>query len=181
MQDEKKDLILILLITAGIATCGFFLFSFAQAIFIPDLKVNSYDALFAWDGTLQESYLYNVHVSDQFRSLNRKFESPVYSATHSGSYIRFISVKPPSGTLGYVKEADGTVTLTGDNAGARSIITDRAGRNEAGAFNPGYFRSGTYPVSYVWDIVPPIERGTDGDHLNIDLATTHIPYDSVRI
>lgn len=181
MDDENKDLTLLLLITAGIAICGFFLFSFAQTIFIPDLKVNSYDVSFSWDGTLQESYLYNVHISDYYRSLNRKFESPVYSTIRSDSYIRFISVAPPSGTIGYVKEADGTVTLTGENTGARSIITDRAGRNEAGAFNPGYFRSGTYLISYTWDIVPPVERGTDGDHLNIDLATTHIPYDSVRI
>ncbi|HOL41762.1 MAG TPA: DUF2207 domain-containing protein, partial [Methanospirillum sp.] len=181
MQDEKKDLIVLLLITAGISVCGFFLFSLAQSIWIPDLTVDSYEASFSWDGTLQESYTYHVHASDQFRSLNRKFNSPVYRNEHIGSYIRFLSIKSPPGTIGYIKEADGTVTLTGEDANVRAIITERAGRNEAGAFRPGYYQPGTYEVSYSWDIIPPVERGTDGDHVNIDLATTHIPYSSVRI
>ena len=181
MQDEKKDLILLLLITAGISLFGFFLFSFAQSAFIPDLKVSSYEASFSWDGSLHESYIYDVSASHQFRSLNRNFENQVYDDVHFGTYIRFISMKTPDGTIGYMKNADGDVILTKEDGSIRKIITDRAGKNEAGAFKPGYFGSGSYQISYSWDIVPPVERGTDDDHLNIDLATSHVPYESVRI
>ncbi|NLW74995.1 MAG: DUF2207 domain-containing protein, partial [Methanomicrobiales archaeon] len=181
MQSEKKDLLLLFLVTAGIAVCGFFLFSFAQSLFVPDLSVSSYEASFSWDGTLKESYVYSVHTDSQYRSLNRRLDAPVYTEDHSGSYYKYISLTPPSGSIGYVKDANGKVTLTGENNQAFSIITDRAGINEAGAFNPGYYSSGSFPVSYTWDIIPPVERGEDGDHLNINLASIHIPYESVRI
>ena len=89
MQDEKKDLILLLIITAGITLFGLFLFSFAQSVFIPDLKVSSYDASFSWDGSLTESYIYDISVSKQLRSLNRKFESPVYEDQQLWSICSF--------------------------------------------------------------------------------------------
>ena len=116
MQDEKKDLILLLIITAGITLFGLFLFSFAQSVFIPDLKVSSYDASFSWDGSLTESYIYDISVSKQFRSLNRNFESPVYDDKQPGAYVSFISIKTPKGTTGYIKDAYGKVILTSEDS-----------------------------------------------------------------
>ena len=181
MQSENKDLLVLLLITGGIAIFGFAIFFFLQGVFIPELSVSSYDAVFSWDGTLSESYIYKVHVNNQFRSLNRIFEVPVYSDAASGTYIRYISMQPPAGTTGYLKDMNGKVILTNQITDEVSVIKEKAGYNEAGAFKAGYYSHGVYPVSYTWDIIPPVERGTDADHLNIDLATTHIPYDSVTI
>ncbi len=166
MQSEHKDLLLLLIITGIIAICGFFIFTLAQSLFIPDLMAGSYDASFSWDGTLQESYQYKVSTDSQYRSLNRKFDSSVYLDEHSGPYVRFISIQPPDGTVGYLKDANGHVTLQGGDAYTLSIISDRAGRNEAGAYNPEYYQSGTYQVSYTWDLIPWVERGSDSDHLN---------------
>jgi uncharacterized membrane protein len=162
MQDEQKELILLLTITLGIAIFGFMFYSFGQTLFAPDLLVRSYDASFSWNGTLEESYTYQVGASDQYRSLNRKYESPVFQNEQNGAYVRFLSIKPPSGTIGYVKDANGAVIITSDDERVQALIAERAGKNEAGAINPDYYRSGTYSVSYVWDIVPPIERGYDG-------------------
>jgi uncharacterized membrane protein len=53
--------------------------------------------------------------------------------------------------------------------------------NEAGCYAPGYFAAGRYTVKYIFNVYPPIEYDSEFAHLNLKLASVHLPYRNVAI
>ncbi|NTV00955.1 MAG: DUF2207 domain-containing protein, partial [Methanoregulaceae archaeon] len=62
--------------------------SAVSPLFDGDLTVSSYDAVLNEDGTLSESYTYNVGSSGEYRMLYRIWESPVTLNSSTKPYIR---------------------------------------------------------------------------------------------
>jgi uncharacterized membrane protein len=144
--------------------------------------VESYTVTLHSDGTLDETYVYNI-VSRDTRFLFRFWEEVV---TPSGSgypsnwpHLEVISITPPPETTAYLKDDQGRVTIY---AGTDSqTIYDLAYMDEVGAFNPNYYQPGKYTVSYKYRLYFPVDSDGSYDHLNIMFAWEHIPYSNVRI
>ena len=90
--------------------------TFVFPLFDGDLTVSSYDAVLNEDGTLSEHYTYDVGSSGEYRMLYRIWESPLTLNTSTEPYIRLVSMTPAPGTIGYVKEDNGDVTVYGPSA-----------------------------------------------------------------
>lgn len=91
---------------------------------------------------------------------------------------------PAPGTIGYVKDNSGAVTVYGSSAtdAAKSRIGDLAEYNEVGIYNPAYYDSGHYTSEYTYVVHPPLEYDATTTHLNLKLAgDTHIPYHNVKV
>ena len=153
-------------------------------LFDGDLKVSSYNAVLNNDGTLTERYTYDVSNSGEYRMLYRIWEVPVTLTTSTDPYVRLVSVTPPPGTTGYVKDTNGDVTVYGPSAtqSSRSTIEGLAEYDEVGIFNPAYYDAGSYTADYTYIVNPPLEYDAATTHLNLKLAgETHIPYRQVTV
>lgn len=161
-----------------------FLIAALGPVFDGDLTVKSYEAILYEDGNLSEHYTYDVQNSGEYRMLYRTWEVPVTRTSSTEPYIRPISVIPATGTIGYVKDDSGTVTVYGPSAteSSRSMIGYLAEFNEVGMYKPSYYDSGEYTSQYMYSLNPPLEYDATATHLNLKLAgETHIPYRSVKI
>lgn len=144
--------------------------------------VESYTVTLHSDGTLDETYVYNI-VSRDTRFLFRFWEEAVVP---SGSgypsnqpHLEVISITPPLETTAYLKDDQGRVTIyTGTDS---QTIYDLAYMDEVGAFNPNYYQPGKYTVSYKYRLYFPVDSDGSYDHLNIMFAWEHIPYSNVKI
>ncbi len=144
--------------------------------------VESYVVILHSDGTLDETYVYNI-VSRDTRFLFRFWEEAVVP---SGSgypsnqpHLEVISITSPLGTTAYLKDDLGKVTLY--NGTDSQTIYDLAYMDEVGAFNPNYYQPGKYTVSYKYRLYFPVDSDGSYDHLNIQFAREHITYSSVKI
>ncbi|HWQ67108.1 MAG TPA: DUF2207 domain-containing protein [Methanospirillum sp.] len=181
MESETRQILTVLLVTLLISCIGILISSSIISLLEGDLVVDTMQAEYSFDGSLTETYQYQVRSDDTYRSLNRNFLAPVSMTPLSSPYVRFIGVTAPKGAVGYMKDYSGKVTMEGGTSESQALIRQRASNNEAGAFKQDYYQKGSWSVLYTWQISPPVERGIDADHLNIDIATSHIPYSSVRI
>ena len=153
-------------------------------LFDGDLTVISYEAVLNGDGTLTEQYTYNVLAGGEYRMLYRIWESTVTLNISTKPYIRLVSMTPAPGTIGYVKEDTGDVTVYGPSAtgSSRSSIKELAEYDEVGIYNPAYYNSGLYTAKYAYVINPPLEYDSTTTHLNLKLAgESHIPYRNVKV
>ena len=144
--------------------------------------VESYTVTLHSDGTLDETYVYNI-VSRDTRFLFRFWEEAVVPSgsgyPSNQSHIEVISISSPTWTTAYLKDDQGQVTIyAGFNFPA---IYDLAYIDEVGAFNPGYYEPGKYTVSYKYRLYFPVDSDGSNDHLNIMFAREHIPYSNVKI
>ncbi|MDD1729572.1 MAG: DUF2207 domain-containing protein, partial [Methanospirillum sp.] len=178
---EVRELVIVLTIAVILAFAGFWVSGVVSSLFEGDLVVSDYQVAWSYDGALQESYQYSVKVDDTYRSLNRFFQVPVSYGTSDSALVELIQSTPPQGAHTYLKDYSGAVHLDGGSAADKQLIQKNAKNNEAGAFKSDFYPTGTWPVIYSWIISPPIERGADADHLNIDLARDHVAYQSVTI
>ena len=161
-----------------------FLISFVGPLFDGDLTVSSYEAVLSPDGSLREQYTYDVNAGGQYRMLYRIWEVPVTLNTSSEPYVRLVSMTPAPGTIGYVKDDTGDVTVYGspDAGSYRGTIENLAEYDEVGIFNPAYYTSGSYTAEYTYVLNPPLEYDSTTTHLNLKLAgALHIPYRQVKI
>ncbi len=144
--------------------------------------VESYTVTLHPDGTLEETYVYNI-ISHDTRFLFRFWDEAVSS---SGSWypvnqphLEVLSITPPPGTTAYLKDSQGQVKLyTGSYS---QPIIELAYPNEVGAFNPNYYQPGIYTVSYKYRLFFPIDSDGTYDHLNVKFAREHITYNNVKI
>ncbi len=116
--------------------------------------------------------------------LYRIWEVPVTLNTSSEPYVRLVSMTPAPGTIGYVKDDTGDVTVYGspDAGSYRGTIENLAEYDEVGIFNPAYYTSGSYTAEYTYVLNPPLEYDSTTTHLNLKLAgALHIPYRQVKI
>ena len=144
--------------------------------------VESYTVTLHSDGTLDETYVYNI-VSRDTRFLFRFWEEAVVPSgsgyPSNSPHLEVISITPPPGTTAYLRDDQGRVTLyTGTDS---QTIYDLAYLDEVGAFNPNYYQPGKYTVSYKYRLYFPVDSDGSYDHLNIQFAREHITYSNVKI
>ncbi|MCK7520922.1 MAG: DUF2207 domain-containing protein [Ignavibacteriales bacterium] len=99
--------------------------------------------------------------------------------------MQFVSVTPPSGTIGYAKDEEGNVMVTGWSD-KQCIETDYRQlwlkRMKWEYSNPITILIGKYTVEYSYILHPPIEYDSTTSHLNLKFAgRSHIPYRNIRI
>lgn len=184
-MSEKSQLTALVIGGLILGILGLVAVTVIPPLFEGDLAVDSYEATFLEDGTLQEHYTYDVLSSGEYRMLYRTWEAPlVFDSNPQESSVRFVSMVPSDNTIGYAKNNLGNVQLIGGSSASesKSLINKLAQDNEVGIFNPGYFTAGKYPVDYTYTLHPPIEYDAAATHLNLKLAgETHIPYRTIRI
>jgi uncharacterized membrane protein len=145
--------------------------------------VESYVATLYPDGKFDETFNYKLSSRDT-AMLYRNWDDTLSLKPLSGTgYIIPLSINPPPGTVAYVKDINGVVTVMSGSADAyaRSEIARLAYDNEAGCYGAQDFQPGAYTISYSFKLFLPIESDSSYDHLNFQLARVHIPYKNVRI
>ncbi|NLA38924.1 MAG: DUF2207 domain-containing protein, partial [Methanomicrobiales archaeon] len=185
-QQITGVVVITLIIGMLAATIAFLAVSGATALpglFHKDLEIQHYDAVFFENGTLIERYTYDVRVSGEYRMLFRYWDAPLTFETIDRPHIEFLSMTAPPGTVGYAKDSEDEVR-TGAGSATPSDLTVIKGlalTNEVGIFNPDYFTRGTYTVEYRYQVRPPVEYDEEWAHLNLKLASEHVPYRDLRI
>ncbi len=145
--------------------------------------VESYTATLHPDGKLDEIFNYKLTSRDT-AMLYRNWDDTLSLNSLSGiGYITPLSIDPPPGTIAYVKDFNGVVTVLSGSADeyAKSEIARLAYNNEAGCYGAQDFQPGAYTISYSFKLFLPIESDSSYDHINLQLARIHIPYKNVRI
>ena len=179
---ETRDL-LILIVLACILGGAAVLLSLGIPLLIEgDLVITHYQATLQEDGTFTELYTYGVKTGGEYRMLYRFWQDPLSVQPLTSPYIQFVDAIAPPGTVAYLKDNSGAVTLPGGgDPGYAGFIQAKAERNEVGIYNPGYFPAGTYTISYTYILHPPIEYDSSDAHLNLRLVDQHVPYRSLEI
>jgi uncharacterized membrane protein len=147
-----------------------------------DIYVESYQADLYPDGTLEETFIYEIKESGEYRMLYRIWEAPLSWESLGTPHVEPVSISPPPGTISYTKDFQGEVTLlstaqTSYTAAIRSLAL----RSEAGCYKPEKFGAGEYKIGYVFRLHPLLECDADYCHLNVKLADEHLPYKQVTI
>ena len=148
-----------------------------------DVYVDSYRADVYLNGTLEEIYVYRIGASGKYRMLYRNIRNmPLSSQKQNWPYVEAISIAEPQGTVPYIKDWKGNVTVLSKNASEYAWRIDSlAELNEAGCFNPAMFAAGTYSIDYVFRFHPFLECDRKFCHWNLMLADIHLPYRQVAI
>lgn len=182
LRSEKKDLVLLLVISAAIGAGTIGIALIVPPLFEGDLAVAEYRATLHENGTFVEAYTYEVKESGKYRMLYRFWQDPLSIDLLDVPHIRIIDMEKPQGTVGYIRDHAGIVTLhRDDNPSHIRFIGEKAERNEVGIYNPAYFDRGMYTVSYIFVLHPPIEYDGSDAHLNLRLVDQHIPYRFLEI
>ena len=178
-MNERNQITLLIIITLGLSV-GVNLLQFSD-IGQGEAVVSDYSAVFYADGTLEETFTYRINVPGK-KFLFRFWEDPLVASDVSYSHIQPIDIEAPIGTIRYIKENTGALTLLDESSiDNRQHIDIMAYRSEVGAYNPLGFEPGEYTVKYTFKIVPPLEYDGDYVHLNLKLASEHLPYQKVRV
>ncbi len=178
-MNEKNQIGLLLIITLGLALAVNIvplLYSFEG-----DAVVSDYSAVFYSDGTLEETFTYKINVEGK-RFLFRFWEDRLSMTQIPSAHIMLVDIEAPQGTIRYVKTYTGQLSSFDDsNADIHFQIDQLAYNNEAGAFKPDGYEIGEYTVKYTYLVKPPLEYDDEYAHLNLKLATEHLPYKKVRV
>ena len=151
-----------------------------SGLFEEEAYATDYVATLYPNGTLVEEFNYRLNVGGK-RFLFRNWDAPLTLEYVNYPHIEFVKIVNPPGTVAYVKDADGYVSYP-DSLGSYYYDVERlAYRSEVGAFNPGYYDPGTYRVVYVYVVRPPLEYDSTDTHLNLKLASEHIPYKNAQV
>ena len=151
-------------------------FSIAGDVYVEDYRADLY-----LNGTLEESFLYKIRKSGQYRMLYRNWKVPVTQEYINRSHVELLAIDPPSGTIPYIKDWKNNVKILNEDAYAASDIQSLAMQNEVGCYKQNRFSAGTYEINYIFKIRPPLEYDEQYCHLNLKLADEHIPYKVVTI
>ena len=145
--------------------------------------VDRYEATLSPNGTLRETFTYKF-TEQRYRMLYRSWEVPVSYTPRNSPYIQPLAVNGPPGTVSYIKDINGLVTLE-SLIGANTVVADTIGSlaeyNEAGCYYAPRFPPGSYDISYAFKLYPPIEYDSQYSHLNLMLGRIHIPYRNVMV
>ncbi len=184
LNKASSELRLVAILVVATLVLGIVSIYLAPAIFAQDRSgdtVESYTVTLHSDGTLDETFVYNIVARDT-RFLFRYWEEAVYTlggSTTINPHLEVISITGPPDTTTYLKNDVGQVTLySGSDI---YTIQDLAYMNEVGAYNPNYYQPGKYTVSYKYKLSLPVDTDGSYDHLNLQFANQHITYGSVKI
>lgn len=178
-MNESNQIRLFLVITLGLALA----INVAQPLdaFEGDAVVSDYSAVFYSDGTLEETFTYKINVEGK-RFLFRFWEDQLSTSPLQNPHILLVDIEAPANTIRYVKDYAGQFsTLDETSYNTEMQINSLAYRNEAGAFRPEGYTPGEYMVKYTFKIKPPLEVDDENVHLNLKLASVHLPYEKVRV
>jgi uncharacterized membrane protein len=181
-MSETRSLLILVVLAVLLGAVAIILSLAIPGLMEGDLVVDRYQATLQEDGTFQEIYTYEVKSSGKYRMLYRYWQDPLSSQPLDNPHIQIIDMEKPGGTVGYLKDWSGEVTLySDDNPEYIRFVEDRAERNEVGIYNPGYFPSGKYTVTYTYLLHPPIEYDAIDAHLNLRLVDEHVPFRELEI
>ena len=178
-MNESNQIRLFLVITLGLALA----INVAQPLdaFEGDAVVSDYSAVFYSDGTLEETFTYKINVEGK-RFLFRFWEDQLSTSPLQNPHILLVDIEAPANTIRYVKDYAGQFsTLDETSYNIEMQINSLAYINEAGAFRPEGYTPGEYMVKYTFKIKPPLEVDDENVHLNLKLASVHLPYEKVRV
>jgi len=175
---EKSKLVLLLIVVFITVLFGFFLINFLP--YSGDLIVENYTVEIKTDGSLTETYNYNVKNSNQYRMLYRYWdERVVYNENLSNPHIRLKDVYCNYNS--YVKDYRGNGKIINGDSNLEYYVESKAYKNEIGCYNPNYFSKGNYELKIEYEIYPNVEYDDNFFHINLRLADEHIPYQNIRI
>ena len=178
-MNESNQIRLLLVITLGLAL----VINVAQPlnVFENEAVVSDYSAVFYSDGTLEETFTYKINVEGK-RFLFRFWEDQLSTSPLQNPHILLVDIEAPANTIRYVKDYAGQFsTLDETSYNTEMQINSLAYRNEVGAFRPEGYTPGEYTVKYTFKIKPPLEVDDENVHLNLKLASVHLPYEKVRV
>ncbi len=145
-----------------------------------DVYVDDYKADLYLNGTLKESFIYNINEAGKYRMLYRSWTTlPVSLQNLSRPYVEPMDIIPPAGTIPYIKDQSGRVTITAEDETSQAAVSEinsLAELNEAGCYRPQWFDSGSYRIDYLFRIHPPLECDNEYCHWNLAFADKHLPY-----
>ncbi|HIH87896.1 TPA: DUF2207 domain-containing protein, partial [Candidatus Bathyarchaeota archaeon] len=104
--------------------------------------VSSYEAHLYPDGGLVEGFTYTFTEGDTYRMLYRSWEVPVSLENLDTPFIQPVSISAPLGSVAYVKDRWGDVTIAtagSDTWFVKTMIDDLAEYNEAGCYYANRF------------------------------------------
>lgn len=181
-MSETRSLLFLVVLAIILGAVAVILSLAIPALMEGDLVVDRYQATLQEDGSFKETYTYEVKSSGKYRMLYRYWQDPLSSQPLDTPHIQIIDMEKPEGTVGYLKDRSGEVTLySEDNPEYIRFVRDRAERNEVGIYNPGYFPAGKYTVSYTYRLFPPVEFDAIDAHLNLRLVDEHVPFRDLEI
>jgi len=179
---ETRELLILVVLAFILGAAAILISVGIPALIEGDLVITRYHATLQDDGTFTEVYTYEVKSGGQYRMLYRYWDDPLSSRPQNSPYIEFVGMEAPPGTVGYMKDASGSVVLAGeDNSEYRAFVRSMAEPSEVGIYKPDYFPAGTYTVSYQYVLHPPIEYDQNDAHLNLRLVDRHVPYRDLEI
>jgi uncharacterized membrane protein len=147
--------------------------------------VESYSADLYLNGTLFENFRYQVNEAGTYRMFYRSWNAPLSFDPLDSQYVKPLWISSPSGTLPYAVDFQGDVhafeNAPGRPHGRTDEIASLAERNEAGVYQPDYFKEGLYDVAYAFQLYPPLECDDSYCHLNLQLAKEHLAYRNVTL
>ena len=101
---EARQLAVVLIAAIIISIVGFLFGLIFINLYEGDLVISGYEAHYSFDGTLTESYLYDVKAAGTYRSLNRDWSVPVSYGRSDQTNIALITSTVPEGSFGYLKD-----------------------------------------------------------------------------
>lgn len=171
-------------LTGGVpGTFGNSVGSMIGAMLSNGIYVDEYSADVYLNGTIIESFVYQVD-SSKYRMLYRNWKLPLSIGELNRPYVELINISQPSGTIAYLKNSSGSVSIISGGTGStdnKNAIRSLALPSEAGCFKPDYLSPGRYQISYIFRIHPPIERDDVYWHWNLMIADKHLLYRQATI
>lgn len=150
-----------------------------------DVYVDDYSADLYLNGTLKESFVYKIDAAGKYRMLYRSWTTlPVFLENPGRSYVEPMRIIPPEGTIPYIKDQSGRVTIPSENEASQTAVSDigsLAESNEVGCYRPQRFDTGIYQIDYLFSIHPPLEYDSEYCHWNMAFADEHLPYRQATI
>ena len=162
-MSEKRQILILVAITLVIAVAGTQVENLI-GVAKGDAFVTQYTAVFHADGLLEETFTYKLNVGNE-KNIIRYWEAPLSTNDLGYPQIQLLNISVPDHTYWYL--VDNTGSVHNPNMRARIIIRFNA--------------PGEYTVKYWSKVIPLLEYDNEYVHLNLKLASEHIPYENVRI
>ena len=119
-MSEQRQITTLVAVTLVIGILAVLLAFVVPGLLEGNLVVDRYDAVLAPDGTLTETYTYQVKAGGTYRMLYRTWEVPLSFSFLDEPSVEFVSLEQPPGTVGYVKDNTGQI-WTSDQSPVSSV------------------------------------------------------------
>ncbi len=139
--------------------------------------------------TLVEEYTYYIKESGK-SMLYRYWDAPLYTLhsvpTPEEPHVLTLHVECPQGSIPYVKDSRGVVHLYTSEPDYPTYrlkyeIWLKAYTSEAGCYFPEGIPQGMYTARFTFQLNPPISIDLQYAHINLALASSHVPYRYVEV